>query len=220
MFPVVFSGLQLSGWSATAKRDSPYLTEMWNTWAKERFLVLRTMSSRKGSFCDISLTQFQLASIFFFLLPLMATQLLAWDGNCFVAPVLLVKSFSEGGMTFALLQWSRASAPEFSILLWLWFLQSKNLTPEHLRLILSQPEPVAPEGGCPALPAAICSSEPTFLHVSQARVFLDTLQKQLWDGHRPCYSIPHKANTECRAVRHLTFSQTDIRFMKSGLWKH
>lgn len=89
MFPVVFSGLQLSGWSATAKGDSPYLTEMWNAWAKERFLVLRTMSSRKGSFCDISLTQFQLASIFFFLLPLMATQLLAWDGNCFVAPVLL-----------------------------------------------------------------------------------------------------------------------------------
>lgn len=52
----------------------------------------------------------------------------------------------------------------------------KNLTPEHLRLILSQPEPVASEGDCPALSAGnLLLWAYMFLHVSEARVFLDTL---------------------------------------------
>lgn len=156
------------------------LIEMWNILAKERFLFLRIMSSRENSFHGISLAQFQLALIFFFS-PF--CPLLCHDGNTAVGLgwKLLCSSSVPGEMlprrwkdlcTTSVVQsistWVQHSALTVAFV--------KNLTPEHLRLILSQPEPVASEGDCPAPSAGnLLLWAYMFLHVSEARVFLDTL---------------------------------------------
>lgn len=107
-----------------------------------------------------------------------------WDEGCWALPVLLEKSFPKDGGTFAQLQCSRISVPEFSIL----FLYKKTNpgVPE------AHSQPAWTRGFWGWLPS-YASQElapliATFLHVSEAQLLLDTSLYHLWVRHG-LYSI-------------------------------
>lgn len=194
------------------------LTEMWNTLAKERFLVLRTVFQRGLLLWHIPCS---IPTSFKFFLPSLpwgqhscwlGMEIALWHQCSWWNPSLTV----EGSLHYC-------SGPEHQHLS-LAFCSDcglcKNLTPEHLRLILSQPETVASKGGCPVLPAGnLLLWACMFLHSSQASVSRLTPKAALnWTQTLLLHS-PRSKHWE-QGCKTPNFQPDRIRFMESGLWKH